>query len=740
MRAVDLDLFVNSASKGWQDGAKVASPFAAFLQGVSDGIDQNFKNDQLAAQTEKIRIENEQEPYRDAILEAEAEKAKIQTQAMQENPDAFKDSIIKKAEADRAAKDQAAAYEMKKTKLTEIWNSGNGEAIGEAYISREYKDVFLKDKALDEQFSNPATFATWGKNAQTVYEKEQALIREKETNDSLRAAAEESYTKFTPDYVNNQEINILKEKIKQDTGEVVSDAELFDAGVMAPFTGARQIPKMIEQVDPATGKVVMDADGKTPLMVTAPIGKWGMEYTDDPTSLEAKERTVFQYKGKQYQVGSGFSQNTSALFNTMQSSYRRKTFQEKGDGGITDKMSAVNAKQKAETEAQAAAQAEANRTNEEQATAKESFDRGATVATNRVPAPTTQEKDVLGMSSFDRGVNYLFGDGNDKQTKLDRLAGKIAQLEGMAQDPTQLGARREINKTIIEKKKEFEELMGVPVTKELPTAIAAPQNIAQQPPAPATPQQQASLIKKQAQAAKTSQFLSKYQQGTKVVTPPVPQATQAAVSTASPYIPPKVTTDIPFSPDEEAINKVAYNPVFANTSGIFKAVVAHESRGVNEAVSPTGVTGVAQVTEATGKRFVPNFDRTNEVHQAIAGSAFMGELEGRYPNSPMLQLAAYNGGTVVVDEAVRLAKTTDWSVVKNYMEEAGYSVRAQTAWRRDFENAGLSEARIKKLLKTKPIETKNYAEKVIVNFPAFAFNADDNRVLNLLKQQGVFRT
>ncbi len=715
---VDLDLFVNSASKGWNDGAKVDSPFAAFVGGLAKGIDQNYDNALKAEQTEAQRIQNEQAPYREAVLEAQATEAQFRTDAMNENPEAFKDTIIREAEAARAKKEQAAAYETKKAKLTEIYQSGDGAAIGNAYISREFKDVFTKDKSLDEMFKS--AYPNWAKDTKQTYQAEQRQLREIDTNESLYEESVKTYEKFTPDYVQNRDINILKEMIQADTGTPVSDSELFEKGVMAPFTGPKQIPQKVPVVDPVTGKPVLEADGKIPKMQIAPAGKWGVPYVDDPFSNDAQERVVFEYGGKKYQVGSGINTDTSRLFNTMQSSYRRKNYLDKGQGGTADLTFQDVQKTKTETEITAKAQADANRSSEQIQKETEEFIRGSDLATQK----WAEKEKLIGDTPKATGTPVATVTPTATSTGPSApIATPIPQMTPQSDKVTR------------------PEPAATYTPQVLPTAIVGP-TMSQAPiptPSPLSPAQQNQLIKKQAEAVKGNQFLSKYQKAPdKEVTPPLSPVAQAEMTTKSPYIPAKLITNIQYQPDVEAITRVAANPVMFKLSSLTKAIATHESLGRNSAKSPTGTLGVMQVTGPTGRSINPDFDRTSEVQQAIAGARILSLLNERYPNSPMLALTAYNAGTVVVNEAVRLAGTSNWSVVRDYMTQAGESERVQNAWYSDFIRAGFSDAKARKLARGKVKEAQTYAEKVIVNFPAFAQSEDDNRVIDLLKQQGVF--
>ncbi len=727
MRAVDLNLFVNSASKGWNDGAKVDSPFGAFLEGVSKGIDQNYENELKAAQTEKVNIENQEAPYREQILQKQAEEAKIQTQAMQENPDAFKDTIVSQAQTKQAAAAQAQAYESKKTKLTDIYNSGDGKAIGDAYLSGDYKEVFSKDPSLDKLFKNE--YPNWAKESQDTYQEQQRALREAKTNESLYDDAVATYEKNKPDYVANPDINTLKQKIQEATGKPVADSDLFEKGRIIAIEGPKQIPQKITQIDPNTGQPVLGADNKTPNQVFAPPDKFGqIPYVDDPLSTDKEKRNVFQYDGQNYQIAGGLPDSTSKLFGTMQSSYRRQNYLDKGQGGTTDLNAQADQKQKAQTDAIAKSQADAAQTNEQIDAQRAQFIQGANVATQKLavkegivkPAETPLPEQKV----------YPPGPADNAPPIGPHNPEMKAPAPTAKPEPTPQA-----------------DLIPTPaVPQVLPTSIATPKTalVDAEPtptPGPMTPAQQNQLIVKQAQAVKANDFLSKYQKpADKTVTPPVTPAVQATMTTASPYIPKNVSTNIPYKPDPVAINTVASRPEMAGLSAITKAVAAHESRGINSATSPTGVNGIMQVTGATGKEINPNFDRTNPVQQAVAGAITLSRLNEKYPNNPMLALTAYNGGTVVVNEAVRMAGTTDWNIVKDFIPKASDSAQVQTAWYNDFRQAGFSDSKARKLARDKGNETSSYAEKVIVNFPAFASNSDDNRLLQLLKQQGVFQT
>lgn len=712
-QGVDVNLFVNAASKGFNDGARVPSPFAAFVDSAIKGLDA-----QQDYETQAIR--NEQASYETQIKETQALEAQMKQEAIEADPEKFKQGLIADIEAKAQEKERLAIYQTKKNKLIEIMNSGDGKLQEQAYLSGDFKEVFNLDPQLKERYVD-ATYENWGAGAKDVYREEARTKRERETNESLDADAYKNYEKGKIDYEKNPEINDLKMMIQKETGEPVSDSDLFDNGFLTSKKGRKQIPKTVPEIGP-DGNPVMLSDGKTPKPVPDPSGG----FMDDPNDRSGGEyRNVLEYKGKTYQVGPGISGETYRLFNGMQSSYRRIHRQDKGQGGITDLDNRVRIKEETATKKQAEAQAEANKTTAQIQSEREKFYSGSNVAFQeyykkrrlQVEQPTVQ---------------------TPQSTFTPVPTGTPTPIETATQGPS--GPTMSSTPT--------------PTPRAIQTGSAAPTLATRMPqasqagtptPTPLSQEQiqaqAAATVKAQAQATKASQFLSKHQATPdKPITPPVSQTVQNSVTEKSPYIPPQVTTDIPYAEDIEAINRVASAPEMAGLSALTKALVAHESRGVSSARSPTDVVGLAQVTNTVGKAINPDFDRTNPVHSALAGAFHLSELNRRYENNPMLALTAYNGGTAVVNEAIRMAGTTDWKVVKDFLLPAGQSERVQAAWRTDFVNAKLSNKKIEKRLKTKPYESASYAEKVIVNFPAFMFNADDDAMLQTLKQQGVFNT
>jgi len=89
--------------------------------------------------------------------------------------------------------------------------------------------------------------------------------------------------------------------------------------------------------------------------------------------------------------------------------------------------------------------------------------------------------------------------------------------------------------------------------------------------------------------------------------------------------------------------------------GSVEAMSEVESGHNPDAVSPTGVRGPLQVTDAVGDQM--NLDRNDPRQNTYAGAQLMGRLWQKY-NDPELVGAAYNSGEEAVDRALQLQKET----------------------------------------------------------------------------------
>lgn len=127
--------------------------------------------------------------------------------------------------------------------------------------------------------------------------------------------------------------------------------------------------------------------------------------------------------------------------------------------------------------------------------------------------------------------------------------------------------------------------------------------------------------------------------------------------------------------NNEAVLRVNSEPLLSRQSPLTKGLATVESRGKNNALSPTGVRGYLQVTKATAAQYGLNRDIPEE--NVLAGQLYLNDLWTRNKKDIVLALASYNAGPDNIAKAVDDAGTTDWTTVKeylkNYLSEAKYN-------------------------------------------------------------------
>lgn len=102
---------------------------------------------------------------------------------------------------------------------------------------------------------------------------------------------------------------------------------------------------------------------------------------------------------------------------------------------------------------------------------------------------------------------------------------------------------------------------------------------------------------------------------------------------------------------------------------LVEAVIAQESNGDSDAVSPAGAKGLMQLMDPTGKEWHDNleirepYDPFNAEQNKRIGSAYLKWLIRHY-DSVELGLAAYNAGPGNVTRAIRRARSFEWDTVK----------------------------------------------------------------------------
>jgi len=159
--------------------------------------------------------------------------------------------------------------------------------------------------------------------------------------------------------------------------------------------------------------------------------------------------------------------------------------------------------------------------------------------------------------------------------------------------------------------------------------------------------------------------------GTEEPTPgPVPMPTFAA--TVDERLSQMRVTPAEAAQIKRTATRVQENELLASQPPLIKAMAAQESAGNNNAISPTGVRGVMQVTKAVANSFGLNRDIPEE--NLEAGMMYIRQLMRQFNNDEELALAAYNAGPGTVTEAIRRSGldkgVATWADIKPFMREA----------------------------------------------------------------------
>lgn len=142
------------------------------------------------------------------------------------------------------------------------------------------------------------------------------------------------------------------------------------------------------------------------------------------------------------------------------------------------------------------------------------------------------------------------------------------------------------------------------------------------------------------------------------------------------------------SVNKEVINKVNADPALTKLSPLMKAVAAVESGGNRSAKSPTGATGLFQLTDIAVKDLKQrgiDIDENVPEQNIAGGVAYLGRLVNKYSDkryypgsSTVPALIAYNVGEGVVDKIKELSLVSnpddigDWAVALEFISKAGY--------------------------------------------------------------------
>jgi soluble lytic murein transglycosylase-like protein len=698
MRQVDLDLFVNSASKGFNDGKNVPSPWAALLGGISDGIDQNYKNELAAAQTEQIRINNEMAPYEAKIREAQATEAELRQQAMEQDPQAFKDTIIKAQQAKAAEAERNAVLEKKRLDLTTIMDGDDDVKKGEAIVSGQYADVMTPE--LEKRYTEKS-YNGWDPRDASLYDDMKRQQRSREVYDEITPAMTAKYSDNITELLGDKDFGDVLAKTK-----AASIADLLEKGILVTVPQYKQVPQYDTQGNPIMENGILK-------MGPPPKEELGQHATK---KAEVEQVPKIKFGGELYDI----SKDSASIYAKTKTSYGvvKKILpgQDNPTGNTTDltnrreQSESIKAAEKGRAEAEGRASIEEMKRNEEKFfagyDAPARFKRAkASVMADRGVGPDTTSNPKLATNEKGETVPYV-----------------APPVQTVPTNPQALTDDAFLNRSI-----------STAESRQLPTMTKNMQSGNMEPtPSWMKVMNSKSMAREQAQAVKAKERYAKYGK-TPENTTPVPPVQQAKDISQPSFKPEDINVVSSYKPDAAAVKVVAAVPELQNSSAIFNALITQESRGNPDAVSPTDVVGLAQVSEiALEDMGLLGIDRTDPLMSVIAGSLYFSKMENTFEGNPMLALTAYNGGEGIVKKAVTMAGTSDWGVVKKYLPRAVLSEDMREYWNR--MGIVTEEQR-----KTKAREVAEYAERVIVNMPAFIRTQRDQDTAELLKRQGVFK-
>lgn len=146
---------------------------------------------------------------------------------------------------------------------------------------------------------------------------------------------------------------------------------------------------------------------------------------------------------------------------------------------------------------------------------------------------------------------------------------------------------------------------------------------------------------------------------------PIDTSTPDAALSSIAKQPVKLRLDTSYRVPNEVKNTVLTNPLLDAEPPLYKGLATVESQGKTDAVSPTGVRGLYQVTKATAAQYGLNRDVPEE--GILAGKLYLADLTSQFNGNIHLALAGYNAGPDNVAKAVDDADSTDWNAVKKFL-------------------------------------------------------------------------
>lgn len=660
---VDLDLFVNSLAKGVQIGNAAPSSFSSFFGGLIKGIDdqQEYEKEEQLQAIRQNQIDLL--PLQNRLQEAQTLKAEAEVSAYRADPNAFIAAKLSQQEAVIAEQRRQELLNQKRTEFLAIMEGPDNTAKADAMLGGQFTDLLAEQPALRKEVLQQAT--GWEpENFERLYEGEYAQIRAQHMARSKVEATQRLQTAAS-EYESSANVGQLENDVAAARpDEPVNRLDLALYGEVRT-----------EKVYPKTTIAREGPDGNPQLVEV------------DDLSREPKWVKNFYYgRGKDKQLIREVDPDTFKEYDVFQKLYRRANDLDPHSGGVADlqRQARLTTAQREAQRAQAQQEADAARNNQ---------DAGQFFSSSIKPAPIAP--DLQGRTpQFQRALE---ASRNRIQSNQAEAQAPVAAPEPALTPVPTAKARLQVS----------EALPGPALTPTpAPSSTSRPSNKSEELKARAASRVRSVLEKRGVQASQS-----------------VPAERQVSAFTPARFMPDVMTPRTSVRPRGEVVQQVKSVPSIRNAPAVVKAIIAVESEGRGDAISPTGVKGLSQMEQATAQGlFGTTFDVNSPAHN-ILGAATMFEVAMTNPvlrENPLLAIAAYNGGEPVIADAVRKAGyTPDWNVVKEFIPQA------------------VSENPKLKKIKGKAQEIIQYVDKVVSYFPSFAKSTDDYEMAKRLKATGI---
>lgn len=653
---IDTNLFIDNYYKGVLAGNAAPSPYSAFVDSLAKGIDDQQKYESEEQQQAIRQNQIEQIPVANRIQEANALRLEADVAAYKNNPQDYAKLQEQKLRNELLKQQQEADMLQRKTEFINIIESKDPVAIGKAYSSGQYMDVLAADQNLSKEVT--ASSPNWADEdkAKLFADDVAKTVAVESARYGVKAQADADLTKKA--YSTNGDIKAIADKLKISVEELALTAEIRN---VPENIGGQPIYRLQKK----DGKVVLDKntneplqeldDNQQPIIESYLGGKPGF-----------KKYIYYGKPGQPKEKVQEITDETGDIFNKHAVPLQYATGYGKGQGGMGDihaqSEQVDNQKKQAALDQKKAAE-EALRDNPD---AEANFKAGLQTPP---PAPAPTAKPLPPSMARAQAI----------QERQAKPVGETPAPEGTAYvNPVQ----------------------------------AEPSKAPPKPEKSANPQ--AATSKKDADAKARADYAIKKQ----LQLSPNSVSEEAAQTTKPEFVPSRFEIKGGINPSIDIVNKVNSLENVSQMSALTKAIIAVESRGDPNAISPTGTRGLMQTTFATASDVRPGTkpeELFNPRTSLFIGLNRLGDLMDQFHN-PLITLIGYNAGPAVAARAVKLAGSTDWDDIQRVLPEAVKHFYPN--------NPG------------KVTEVMQYVPKVLSYFSAFTSSRRDMDIAQDLKSRG----